>query len=52
MVFFYLFIKLTGVPDGSRILMTTVSQFWNGRDWIIPLPLQQVNHFFEHIMIR
>jgi len=38
--------------DGSRILMATISQFWNGYDWIIPLPLQQVNHFFEHIMIR
>jgi len=32
--------------------MTTVSQFWNGCDWIIPLTLLQVNHFFELFMIR
>ena len=33
-------------------LDTIVSQFCNGCDWIIPLSLQQVNHFIEHIMIR
>ena len=45
-------LNIAGVRDGSRTLMTTISQFWNGRDWIIPLPLQHVNHFFEHITIR
>jgi len=31
---------------------TIVSQFSNSSDWIISSTLQQVNHFFEHIMIR
>jgi len=28
--------NIAGVSDGSRILMTTILQFWGGRDWIIP----------------
>ena len=43
--------NIAGVPDGSSI-SDTISQFWTGNDWNIPLSLQQMPHFFEHIMIR
>ena len=30
----------------------TASQFWTGCDWNISLSLQQMPHFFNHIMVR
>jgi len=37
--------------DGVSIL-DTVSQFWTGCDGNIPLSLQHMPHFFNHIMVR
>jgi len=44
-------INIAGLFDGASIL-NTVSQFWIGCDWNIPLSLQQMLHFFNHIMVR
>jgi len=43
--------NITGSSDGASI-SDTVSQFWIGCDWNIPLSLQQRPHFFNHIMVR
>ena len=43
--------NIVELPDGSSIL-DTVSQFWTGCDWNIPLSLQQMPYFFNHIMVR
>ena len=47
------------VPDKSCFSVSesvsipdTVSQFWTGCDWNIPLSLPQMSHFFNHIMVR
>ena len=42
---------IAGVPDGFRI-SDTISKFFTSSDCSIPLPLQQMSHFFEHIRIR
>jgi len=43
--------NIVGLSDGANI-PDTVSQFWKGGDWNIPLFLQQMPHLFSHIMVR
>jgi len=43
--------NIVGLSDGASI-PGTVSQFWVGDDWKIPLSLQQMPHLFSHIMVR
>ena len=43
--------NIAGLYDDVSI-SDTVSQFWTGCDWNIPLSLQQMPLFFNHIMIR
>jgi len=43
--------NIAGLYDDVSI-SDTVSQFWTGCDWNIPLSLQQMPHFFNHIMVR
>jgi len=43
--------NIAGLSDGASI-SETVSQFWTGGDWNIPLFLQQMSHLFSHIMDR
>ena len=43
--------NIAGLSDGVSIL-DTVSQFWTGCDWNIPLSLQQMPHYFKHITVR
>jgi len=43
--------NIAGLSNGASI-PDTVSQFWTNCDWNIPLSLQQMPHFFNHIMVR
>jgi len=43
--------NIAGLSDGASI-PDTVSQFWIDCNWNIPLSLQQMSHFFNHIMVR
>jgi len=43
--------NIAGLSDGASI-PDTVYQFWSGCDWNIPLSLQQMALFFNHIMVR
>ena len=43
--------NIAGLSNGASI-PDTISQFWIGYDWNIPLSLQQMPHFFNHIMVR
>jgi len=38
-------LHIAGLSDGASI-PDTVSQFWTGCDWNIPLSLQQMPNFF------
>jgi len=51
MVFYYFFSKYCRLSDGASI-PNTVSHFWTNCDWNISLSLQQMPHFFNHIMVR
>ena len=42
--------NIVGLSDGVSI-PNTVSQFWTGGDWNIPLSLQQMTQL-SHIMVR
>jgi len=42
--------NIVGLSNGASIL-DTVFQFWTGCDWNIPLSLQKIPHFFNHIMV-
>ena len=39
------------LSDGASI-SDRVSRFWTGCDWNIPLSLQQIPHFLNHVMVR
>ena len=43
--------NIAGLSDGASI-SDTVYHFKTGCDWNIPLSLQQMPHFFNHIMVR
>ena len=43
--------NIAGLSDDASI-PDTVFQFWTGCDWNILLSLQQMPHFFNHIMVR
>jgi len=44
-------VNIAWLSNGASI-PDTVSQFWISCDWNIPLSLQQMPHFFNHIMVR
>jgi len=43
--------NIAGLSDGASI-PDTIFQFWTGCDWNIPLSLQKMPNFFNHIMVR
>jgi len=43
--------NIVGLSEGASF-PDTISQIWIGCDWNIPLSLQQMPHFFNHIMVR